>query len=52
MSVDYMVVDLAYRDYISHPTEEAARAWIKKTLDEYPDSCEQDFILYRRERLP
>lgn len=47
----YRVFDKVWGESYNFTSEEAARKWIEKTVDIYPDQSYSDFILYKQEEI-
>lgn len=51
MNITYQVWDRLWNDYSVFQTEQQARDWIAKQVDNYPGSDYKDFKIYKREEL-
>lgn len=49
--IDYMVRDVLWNEYAVFATEMEAREYVATMLADYPDYGENDFVIYKRERL-
>ena len=49
--IDYMVRDLLWNDYLVFQTEEEARDWVANAMADNSDYGENDFIIFKRERI-
>ena len=49
--VDYMVVELTYRDWMIFKTREEAEEYIEMCLKNYPEEDRQGYRLFERKRL-
>lgn len=49
--VTYRVFDRTWGESYTFTTEEAARLFIEKQVDIYPDCSYSDFIIYKQEEI-
>ena len=49
--IDYMVRDNLWNEYCVFQTEMEAREYVAKWLTDDPSYSENDFVIYKRERI-